>query len=270
MPAKRPIPRYHQPLIETHCHLDYLKQAPIGTLLAQAAAVGIERVITIAVSPQNLAPVREIAARFDQVHGTQGVHPHEASQFDAATEAAIREGVADAGIVAVGEIGLDYYYEHSERAVQREVFARQLAIAAEADLPVVIHSRDADDDTRAVLAEHAPALRRKGVIHSFTAGPALAEFCLEAGFWLGFNGIITFPRADNVRAIVASTPLERIVIETDSPYLTPVPYRGQENAPHFLPFVAEKLAEVKDMPVEELLPVVHHNTQQLFFPADVT
>ncbi|MDP4917593.1 MAG: TatD family hydrolase [Haliea sp.] len=178
----------------------------------------------------------------------------------------IRERGSDERIVAVGEIGLDYFYDHADRAVQRSVFAAQLALAVDLDLPVVIHTREADEDTRAILAEYAPHLRRKGVIHSFTSGMALAEFCLEAGFMLGFNGITTFNRADNVREVVAATPLDQLVLETDSPYLTPVPYRGRPNAPFYLPFIAERIAEVLEIPVETLLASAYRNSLALFFP----
>ncbi len=136
-------------------------------------------------------------------------------------------------------IGLDYYYDHADGAVQRQVVEAQLAIAVELDLPIVVHTRDADEDTRAILANFSGHLKRKGVIHSFTSGLPLAEFCLGEGFCLGFNGIATFNRADNVREVVAATPLGQLVIETDSPCLTPVPYRGTKNAPYFLPFVAQ-------------------------------
>ncbi|HBQ40704.1 MAG TPA: TatD family deoxyribonuclease, partial [Halieaceae bacterium] len=201
------------------------------------------------------------------IWGTQGIHPHEAEGFDSAVEARIRAQAGDPRIVAIGEIGLDYYYDHADRAVQRKVFAAQLALAVELDLPIVVHTREADEDTRAILAEYAPHLQRKGVIHSFTSGLPLAEFCLDAGFMLGFNGITTFNSADNVRAVVTATPLDQLVLETDAPYLTPVPYRGRPNAPFYLPFIAERIAEVLEMPVETLLQAAYRNSLALFFPA---
>ncbi|MEE4277356.1 MAG: TatD family hydrolase [Halieaceae bacterium] len=317
---RREIPRFRCPIIETHCHLDYLDADSLADELGAARDSGVHRIVTIAVSPDNLATVRSIAAANRDVFCTQGIHPHEAESYTEAVEAEIRrfatagiaagatqaaairddriaatgspvgnlaesggesggesgaesgleigahDAAADNKIVAIGEIGLDYYYDHADRSVQRKVFARQLAIAADAGLPVVIHTRDADDDTRSILAEYAPSLARRGVIHSFSSGLALAEFALDAGFDLGFNGMVTFRNADNVRAAVELAPVEQILLETDAPYLTPVPYRGQSNGPRYLPFIAEKVAEVKAMEVEALLAQCISNSERLFFP----
>ncbi|MEK9585393.1 MAG: TatD family hydrolase, partial [Halieaceae bacterium] len=154
---------------------------------------------------------------------------------------------------------------HADRNAQLEAFDAQLDLAARLNLPVVIHTREADDDTRSVLTNHSGSLSHKGVIHSFTSSLSLAEYCLNEGFMLGFNGITTFRNADNVRAVVDATPVERIVLETDAPYLTPAPYRGRPNAPCYLPFIAEKLAEIKALPVEEMLSHARDNSHRLFF-----
>jgi TatD DNase family protein len=165
----------------------------------------------------------------------------------------------------VGEIGLDYHYDHADRSVQRMVFEQQLQTAAELNLPVIIHTRDADADTRDILRNNSYSMARKGVIHSFTASMELAEFCLAEGFMLGFNGIITFNRAENVRQIVAATPVEQLLLETDAPYLTPVPYRGRPNAPYYLPLIAETVAAIKGLEVEKLLRQAYSNSANLFF-----
>jgi TatD DNase family protein len=259
------IPRFRTPIIETHCHLDYLDQANLDATLKKSLEVGVERIITIAVSRDNLLRVLELARSSQCVWGTQGIHPHDAASYSPEVDAIIRAHAADARIVAIGEIGLDYHYDHAERAVQRKAFEQQLQTAVDLDLPVVIHTREADDDTRDILRNYSSALSRKGVIHSFTSSLALAEFCLAEGFMLGFNGITTFNRADNVREVVAATPLQQLVLETDAPYLTPVPYRGKANAPYFLPFIAETVAVIKALDVEELLQHVYHNSMNLFF-----
>lgn len=264
---RREIPRFDTPIIETHCHLDYLDDKELADTLVKTTAAGIERIITIAVSPENLGKVLELTRRADNIWGTQGIHPHEAASYDDLVEATIREHLVDPRILAVGEIGLDYHYDHADRAVQRTVFERQLQLAVEFDLPVVIHTREADEDTRDILRTFSPLLKRKGVLHSFTSGLALAEYALSEGFTLGFNGIATFNSAQNVREVISATPLEQILLETDSPYLTPVPYRGRPNAPFYLPLVAEKVAEVKELEVEALLTQVYRNSIAQFFGA---
>ncbi|MFT4520482.1 MAG: TatD DNase family protein [Halioglobus sp.] len=262
---RREIPRFETPIIETHCHLDYLEAQELEDTLKQCREVGIERIITIAVSPDNLTKVLELTRQYPFIWGTQGVHPHEAASFTEETMATIASQALDERILAIGEIGLDYFYDHADRAVQRDVFEQQLQLACELDMPVVIHTREADEDTRDILRNYSSSLTRKGVIHSFTSGLALAEYCLGEGFALGFNGITTFNSADNVRAVVSATPIEQILLETDAPYLTPVPYRGRPNAPYYLPFIAEQVAAIKELPVEELLQHAYRNSEQLFF-----
>jgi TatD DNase family protein len=263
---RREIPRFKHPIIETHCHLDYLDEDSLLATLQQSREVGIERIITIAVTPANLDTVLKLANSHADVWATQGVHPHDAETYSAEVDAIIRARTAEPRIVAVGEIGLDYYYDHADRAVQRQVFEQQLQIAADTDMPIVVHTRDADDDTRAILQNFSGKIARKGVIHSFTSGLPLAEYCLAEGFSLGFNGITTFNAADNVREVVMATPLPQILLETDAPYLTPVPYRGKPNAPFYLPFIAEKIAQVKACEVELVLAQAWRNSMELFFP----
>ena len=266
--ARREIPLFDHPIIETHCHLDYLDANDLATTLQRCEEVGIERIITIAVSPDNLDRVLELATSTDIIWGTQGIHPHEAEKYSEAVGETIRSRQALPRMVAVGEIGLDYYYDHADRQVQRQVFEQQLQIAIDTDMPVVIHTREADDDTRAILENFSPQLKRKGVIHSFTSGLPLAEYCLQEGFALGFNGIATFNQAENVREVVSATPVNQILLETDAPYLTPVPYRGKPNAPYYLPFIAERIAEVKGLPIQQLLEQAHSNSMNLFFPTE--
>ncbi|MEM1229010.1 MAG: TatD family hydrolase [Pseudomonadota bacterium] len=267
-PAKRarePWPAFATPIVETHCHLDYLEGEGLEALLADARSRGVAEIVTIAVSPENLATVREIVATHDGVYGTQGIHPHEAGGFDDGVAQEIRTALAQrSDLVAVGEIGLDYFYEHAPRAAQLAAFERQLQIAVDLELPIVVHSREADEDTRAVLGNFTGALKAKGVIHSFTSGLPLAEWCLGEGFKLGFNGITTFNKADNVREVVQITPTEQLVLETDAPYLTPVPYRGKPNAPCYLPFIAEYLADYRGEERESFLRRVRENSLALF------
>ena len=252
-------------MIETHCHLDYLKAEPLEEILKKIKEAGITKVVTIGVDPLNLDKVMELSNAHEQIYFTQGIHPHDAKE---ATDVEFNKIIARATMpkmVAVGEIGLDYHYNNSPPESQRTAFEKQLQIACDSDLPVVIHTREADEDTKAILKNFSKTLKRKGVVHSFTSTLELAEFVLEEGFHIGFNGIITFKKAENVQEVVKITPAERILFETDSPFLTPVPHRGKENAPFYLPFVAAKIAELKGLNLEELKTQVYQNSLNCFF-----
>lgn len=252
-------------IIETHCHLDYLKAASLDELRQLAREAAIQKIITIGVDPENLDKTRDIALACDEVYYTQGIHPHDAKNATDLEFKKIAERSSEKKMVAVGEIGLDYHYNNSPVDVQKLVFERQLQIACDSDLPVVIHTREADQDTIDILKNFVGPLKRKGVIHSFTSSKELAEWVLSQGFYLGFNGIITFKKAENVQEVVKITPMDKILLETDSPFLTPVPHRGKENAPHYLPHIAAKVAELKGIDVEELKKAAYKNSFDCFF-----
>ncbi len=250
--------------IETHCHLDYLKELPLEDILLKIKEAGISKVVTIGVDPDNLDKVRDLAQKYTEIYFSQGIHPHDAKE---ATETEFNKIISrskESKMIAVGEIGLDYHYNNSPPEIQRAVFEKQLQIACDNDLPVIIHTREADADTEAILKNFSSRLKRKGVVHSFTSSKELAEFILSEGFFIGFNGIITFKKAQNVQEIVKITPSERILFETDSPFLTPMPHRGKENAPYYLPFVAAKVAELKGTDLEELKIQVFENSLRCF------
>lgn len=263
---KRDIPVTEWPIIETHFHLDMLKAMPREYIVKKCSDCNIEKMVTISTSPENLDEVISIAETFAPIYCTQGLHPHDGKEWNEEVKAHLVNNLKEKRkkIVAVGEIGLDYYYSKSPRDEQIKAFEEQLKIAIDFNLPVVIHTRDADEDTKAILKNFSPKLKQKGVVHSFTSGLDLAQFALDEGFYLGFNGIITFKNAENVRDALRLTPLERILLETDSPFLTPDPYRGVENAPYYLPFVAEKIAEVKNCPLETVLKQAYQNSLALF------
>jgi TatD DNase family protein len=265
---KRDIPLYKTPIIETHFHLDMLKALDADDIVKKSSDQNIEKMITISTSPENLDVVIDISLKYPSIFCTQGVHPHDGKEWQESVRATILENLNNpmkrARIVAIGEIGLDYYYNKSVREEQLTAFEEQLQIAIDFDLPVVIHTRDADVDTMFVLKNFSSHLIRKGVVHSFTSSLALAEFALNENFYLGFNGIITFKNAENVRDALRITPLNRILLETDSPFLTPDPYRGVENAPYYLPFIAEKIAEIKNVEVDLVLNEAYQNSIDLF------
>lgn len=265
---RREIPLFNLPIIETHFHLDMLKALSRDEVVEKCLQQNIEKMITISTNPNNLDEVISIAETYSNIYCTQGLHPHEGKEWSAEVRAHILKNLNDREknkkIVAIGEIGLDYYYSKSPHDEQKRAFEEQLQMAVDHNLPVVIHSRDADEDTISVLKNFGSALKRKGVIHSFTSGLELAHFALDENFYLGFNGIITFKNAENVRDALKITPLERILLETDSPFLTPDPYRGAENAPYYLPFIAEKIAEVKGVSLDLILIHAYQNSIDLF------
>lgn len=251
-------------IIETHCHLDYLKTKPLEDTLQGAMDVGVQKIITIAVEPNNFDAVFKLAQDHPQVYFTQGIHPHDAKLQTEEAFKKILERSSHEKFVAVGEIGLDYHYDNSPRDIQQEVFKRQLSIAIECNKPAVIHSRDADEDTIKILKKFAPQMNNKGVIHSFTAGFELAQVAIDLGFALGFNGIITFKNAHEVRSIVSLCPLDQILLETDAPFLSPVPKRGRENTPENLPYILEKIAEIKEISPIEVEEACLKNSLRVF------
>jgi TatD DNase family protein len=251
-------------MIETHCHLDYLKAEPLEDIRKKIQEAGISKVVTIGVDPLNLDKVMELSNQCAEIYFTQGIHPHDAKDATELEFEKIQIRCSMNKMVAVGEIGLDYHYNNSPVEVQRLAFERQLQIACDQNMPVVIHTRDAEEDTKAILRNFSSKLKQKGVIHSFTSTMDLAEFVLSEGFYIGFNGIITFKKAENVQEVVKITPAERILFETDSPFLTPVPHRGKENAPFYLPFVAAKIAELRNTDLEQLKQQVFLNSVHCF------
>ncbi len=251
-------------IIETHCHLDYLKSKPLEEILQEAKDNGIEKILTIAVEPDNFNAVKELAENHEEVYFTQGIHPHDAKLSTDEALKIIDERCSISKMLAVGEIGLDYHYNNSPKEIQIEVFKKQLQIAIDKDKPVVIHSRDADADMMEILKEYAPKLKRKGVVHSFTSGKDLAQTAIDLGFYLGFNGIITFKNASNVREIVEICPIEQLILETDSPFLTPIPHRGKENSPKNLPYILEKVAEIKGLDPSKVENICYQNSIRLF------
>lgn len=251
-------------IIETHCHLDYLKNQPLDQILEKSKEVGIDKIITIAVEPDNFDAVFDLAKKYEQVYFTQGIHPHDATTLTDEALGIIEQRSNHEKMVAVGEIGLDFYYNNSPRDIQIDAFNKQLELASKVNKPVVIHSRDAEEDTIKVLSNHVNNLKRKGVIHSFTSKKILADFAIENGFYIGLNGIITFKSAKDIRDIVIDIPLERILLETDAPFLTPVPHRGKENAPFYLPFIAEMIAQIKEVETQVVLEQCYQNSIDLF------
>jgi TatD DNase family protein len=253
-------------LIDTHCHLTHAKfDDDREQTIDRAAEAGLSACITIGTGVEDARRVGEcIAAHAGFVFGTAGLDPFSSHRcgehFDEAL-AQLRELFQQFPFCAVGEIGLDYHYDLDPKSVQRERFARQLQLADELNLPVVIHVREAHEDMAEVLADHPQV---GGVIHSFTGGPKEAERYLELGWMLAFNGVMTFKNASEVRDAARLTPPERLLIETDSPYLAPMPLRGKRCEPAYVAHTLARLAEVRDEPLEALLETTSQNARRLF------
>lgn len=250
-------------LVDSHCHLDdrrYWDDREV--MIERARAAGVETMLSIGTGsgPPDLEAAVRVAEQYSFCYATVGVHPHDASKADDATWERMRELCAHPKVVMLGEIGLDYHYDFSPRDVQRKVFVRQLELAREAELPISIHTREAWKDTVAVLRDH---WNGSGVFHCFTSGPAEADEALQLGFHLGIGGVLTFPRSDTLREAVRMAPADRLLLETDAPYLAPVPYRGKRNEPAYLLRTLEKLAEVREESQEKLADQTTANFRSL-------
>lgn len=254
-------------LIDTHCHLDpqYFPSGP-DEALARAAAVGVRGFVVIGVG-RDLAPARaavELARRLpDRIGSAVGVHPHDAVTLDDAAYAELAALAREPEVLAVGEIGLDYHYDHSPRALQREVFARLVHLARDVDKPIVVHTRSAPADTLEIL-EREGARDVGGVIHCFSEDRAFAERALNLGFDLSFSGIVTFKSSSAIQDVAAWAPADRILVETDSPYLAPVPLRGKPCEPAFVVHTARRVAELRGVPFEALCEATSANAERRF------
>lgn len=265
-PASAPdgAPSVPAPFIDAHVHLASDQFAddlePALQRLREAGGVGA---VCIGESLEAAAKARRIAeAHPDFVWWTAGVHPHDAAGFDPARDTEALSEALSAGAVAVGECGLDYHYDHSPRALQRRAFAAQLALAAQHGKPVVLHTREAEDDTIAMVREAGSAGIR-GVLHCFTGSPALAEAGLEAGWYVSYAGVLTFKKWEG-DDLVRRVPADRLLVESDSPYLAPVPFRGKRNEPAWCAYTLQRLAAVRGVPSGELGTQLVANTRRLF------
>ena len=250
-------------LIDSHCHLDDSRFADdLEAVLDRAAAAGVTKILTIGTGdgPPEVDRAVRLAERFDRVYASIGVHPHDASKVTAQTYSDLRALASGAKVIAFGEIGLDYHYDFSPRDVQREVFIEQLRLASDVNLPITIHTRDAWEDTIAILREH---WHGEGIMHCFTGTPDHAKEALELGFHLAYGGVITFKTAEQVRESARITPDDRILIETDAPYLAPIPYRGKRNEPSMIVETLRKLAEVRSSTAEAVAQLTTRNFNRL-------
>jgi TatD DNase family protein len=251
-------------LVDSHCHLDYpglIDDLP--GVLARARNAGVGHLLAIGTKLKDFPRVRAIAEEHAAVHCSVGIHPHEAANEQADRKKLI-EATHHPRVVAIGETGLDYYYDKSPRPQQQANFRTHIAAALETGLPLIVHTRDADEDTAAILREGCAQGRLRGVLHCFTSSQWLADRALELGFLISISGIVTFKNAEALRATVKAIPLDRLMVETDSPYLAPVPMRGRPCEPAFVAHTAAKVAEIKGVSLETLAHATTANFFALF------
>jgi len=255
-------------LVDTHCHLNY-DYAPktVEDLVSEAAEAGVTTLVTIGTEFESIARIQEISEKFPRVFHTVGVHPHDAVTVTDAGIEQLRSAAAHPKCLAIGEIGLDYHYDHSPREVQMRVLDQQLRLALETSKPVVIHSRDAEEDLLAALTRYAERVRTgvaPGIIHCFSGTRAFGEACMRLGFYISFSGILTFKNAESLRECARDFPLDRILVETDSPYLAPIPFRGKKCEPSMVKHTALKVAELKGLSLEEVARATTENALRVF------
>ena len=252
-------------LVDSHCHLDFPEFAPeLDAVVARARAAGVGRMVTICTRISKFDQVLKVAERFDDICCTVGVHPHEAAKEQGEDTARIVEIARNPKVVGIGETGLDYYYEHSPRDRQAASFRAHIAAARQTGLPLIVHTRDADDDMAAILAEEMGKGAFTGVLHCFSSSRQLAEKAVEMGLYISLSGILTFKKADALRATAKAVPLDRLLVETDAPYLAPVPMRGKRNEPAFVAHTAAAVAELRGMTPADLASRTTENFFRLF------
>ena len=253
-------------MIDSHCHLDNPQFDPDReAVIERALAAGVESMVVIGTGegPPDLEAGIRLEDRYASIYATVGIHPHDASKATPDTYRRLRELLTHPKVIALGEIGLDYHYDHSPREVQRDVFLQQMMIAGEANKPIVIHTREAWEDTFALLEIYWRPRGLGGIMHCFSGNPDQAALCIDLGFHLSFGGIVTFPKALDVQEAARRTPADRLLIETDAPYLAPVPYRGKRNEPAYVAETVRKLAELRGVSADEIARTTSANFQGL-------
>lgn len=251
-------------LIDTHVHLDHPKL--IGNLqdvLNFAKDMSVDRFINIGHDMESSRASVNLANKYPEIWASVGIHPHSAKEMQDSDLAELAEMASNKKVVAIGEIGLDYHYDYSPRDIQRRVFEKQLDLAQQLNLPVVIHQRESIQDCLDILRYFAP-LRKGGVMHCFSGSVETMEICIELNLHIGLGGPVTFSNARRVKEVAAAVPLDRLLLETDCPYLTPHPHRGKTNQPGYLPLVAAEIAELRSVNESEVISTCTHNATSLF------
>ncbi len=252
-------------LVDSHCHLDFPDfTSELDIVVARALDAGVGVMLTIGTHVSRFKQVLDVAERYPQVYCTVGIHPHEAGKEPAVDVETLLRLAEHPKVVGFGETGLDYYYDKSPRQQQRESFRVHISAARKAGLPLIVHTRDADEDTAAILAEEMEKGAFPGLIHCFSSGHDLAQKVLGMGLYVSLSGIVTFKKAEALQQTAQELPLDRLLVETDSPYLAPLPFRGKRNEPAYVAHTAAKVAELKGVSLQELAAATTSNFFRLF------
>ena len=251
-------------IIDTHAHLDFPRfKKDREEVIERAIEGGVKTIVNIGADMTSSRNSVELSRRYEEIYAVIGMHPHSAKDFDLNVSKKLKNLADNDKVVAIGEIGLDFHYDNSPREEQKRAFRAQLRLAKDLDLPVVIHTRDADEDTIKILKEEK-ADEIGGIMHCFASDKKLANEVLDLGFYLAFGGLITFKNLQDLRDVVKDVPLDRMLLETDAPYLTPEPYRGKRNEPLYVKYVAEKVAEIKGISLEKVAQKTSENAKAVY------
>lgn len=250
-------------MIDTHSHINMIEGTPLDEVIENAKESGVEKIIVPSAYPKDIDEVMTLIDKYDNVYGMLGVHPTEVKDWTDDLIDKIKEFSKHPKIVAIGEIGLDYYWDKSFNDLQKEVFIKQIKLANELNLPISIHDREAHKDTFDILKEYNKG--SKIVMHCFSGSVEFARECIKEGWYLALGGVVTFKNAIKMKEVAIDIPLDRLLLETDAPYLTPVPFRGKENQPAYTKFVAEEIAKLRGISVEEVDKITTQNANEVFY-----
>lgn len=249
-------------MIDTHSHINMIEGTPTESVIQNAIENGVDKIIVPSAYPKDIDDVIKLVNRYDNVYGMLGVHPTEVKDWTDDLADKIREYSKNPKIVAIGEIGLDYYWDKSFNDLQKEIFIKQIKLANELNLPISIHDREAHKDTFDILKEHNK--NSKIVMHCFSGSVEFANECIKEGMYIALGGVVTFKNAVKMKEVAINIPLDRLLLETDAPYLTPVPFRGKENQPAYTKYVAEEIAKLRNITVDEINKATTQNTFEVF------
>ena len=249
-------------MIDTHTHINMIEGSSLNEVVQNAINSGVEKLLVPSAYPKDIEEVMDLAEKYDNVYGMLGVHPSEVKDWTDNLIDKIKELSKNPKIIAIGEIGLDYYWDKSFNDLQKEVFIKQIKLANELNLPISIHDREAHKDTFDILKEHNNG--SKIVMHCFSGSVEFAKECIKEGYYIALGGVVTFKNAVKMKEVAQNIPLEYLLLETDAPYLTPVPFRGTENQPAYVKYVAEEIAKIRGVSFEEIDKITPENAKKVF------